>query len=137
MDQRFAQPVEFGMATGPLNFETKTRKRRKLQTLDWSGCRSLVTARIFGRGDNKRRKDIFLERTLLNAKPLFLCRHNRINSRLLQGFGKGAEIDIEPPDFGSRTVDDRLETDSVVTSTENLKKVKWEVSGHCKRQVHS
>ena len=53
--------------------------------------------------------------------PVLFANIIESRSRLLQGFGKGADVDIEPLDLGVRTVDGRLWTDFVFTSTENLK----------------
>lgn len=69
---------------------------------------------------------------LLNAKDFFLTEHRKIEFGAAQGFGKGVEVDEEPPDFSAKA-DGEFETKSLATLSENLKKVKWEASGKYKR----
>lgn len=69
----------------------------------------------------------------LNAKEFFLSKHNKIEFGTAEGFGKGAEVDEESPNFGAKTAFGEYETRSLATLSESLKKVKWEVSGDYKR----
>ena len=69
---------------------------------------------------------------LLNAKESFLSNRIKIEFGTAQGFGKGADIDEEPPDFGTKACG-VFETKSLATLSESLRKVKWEVSGIYKR----
>lgn len=122
------------------------RGRRLLQHIRWHhhrkthpfivlrylrSCRNLQTLQVFARVTTKDRKQFWWGVPLLNAKPFFLCDHTRIEFGPAQGFGRGADVDEEPPDFSPET------TDPLASLTKSLKKVKWEVSGHYKRQVLS
>ena len=42
---------------------------------------------------------------MLNAESFFLCNHARFEFGAAQGFGKGADVDEEPPDSSARTTD--------------------------------
>lgn len=70
---------------------------------------------------------------MLRAKDFFLGNHSKIKFGTAEGFGKGAEIDEKPPDFGAKTAYGQYETPSLATLSVSLKKVKWEVSGSYKR----
>ena len=95
-------------------------------------CTALQTLRVFARVTVKERKKFWWGVPLLNAKDFFLTKHSKIEFGTAQGFGKGAEVDEEPPDLGAKA-SGWFETGSLVTLSENLKKVKWEVSGSYKR----
>ena len=69
----------------------------------------------------------------MNAKEFFLSRHGKIEFGKAQGFGHGADIDEEPPELRAKTAFGDFETRSLATLSENLRKVKWEVSGKYKR----
>ena len=120
--------------------------RRLLQHIRWNhharsrpfivlrylrSCRNLLTLQVFARVTTKDRKRFWWGVPLLNAKSFFLSKHARIEFGAAQGFGKGADVNEEPPEFSAMT------TLSLATLTDNLKKVKWEVSGHYERQVLS
>ncbi|KAL9073377.1 MAG: hypothetical protein Q9161_002992 [Pseudevernia consocians] len=65
-------------------------------------------------------------------KEFFLSNCIKIEFGTAQGFGKGADSDEEPPDFGAKACG-VFETKSLATLLENLRKVKWEVFGIYKR----
>lgn len=96
-------------------------------------CTALKTLAVFARVTVEKRKNFWWGVPLLNAKAFFLSNHSKIRFGIAQGFGKGAESDEEPPTFGAKTAFGEFETRSLVSLSENLKKVKWEVSGEYKR----
>ena len=96
-------------------------------------CTALETLDVFARVTIKGRKNFRWGVPLLNAKEFFLSNHSKIEFGTAQGFGKGAEIDDEPPSFGAKTALGEYETPSLATLSGNLKKVVWEVSGVYKR----
>ena len=93
-------------------------------------CTTLATLAVFARVTVEKRKNFWWGVPLLNAKAFFLSNHHKIRFGPAQAFGKGAMVDEEPPKF---TAFGEFETRSLVTLSENLKKVKWEVSGEYKR----
>ena len=128
------------------------RGRRLLQHIRWHhhgksrpfivlrllrSCRNLQTLQVFARVTSKDQKNFWWGVPLLNAKSFFLSDYERIEFGPAQGFGKGADVDEESPDFSARTAEGKFETVPLATLMDNLKKVKWEVSGHYKRQVVS
>ena len=96
-------------------------------------CTALETLAVFARVLIKGRKNFWWGVPLLNARAFFLGTHKKIEFGTAQGFGKGAVADEEPPNFGAKTACGQYETRSLVSLSENLKRVKWEVSGHYKR----
>lgn len=92
-------------------------------------CTALQTLRIFARVTVENRKNFWWGVPLLNAKMFFLSDYHKIEFGTAQAFGKVAEAREVPPDFGANIP----ETHSLVTLSENLRKVKWEVSGEYKR----
>lgn len=96
-------------------------------------CTTLRTLEVFARVTIKDRKNFWWGVPLLNAKRFFLTNQTKIEFGTAQGFGKGAEVHEEAPDFGVKTANGVFETRSLATLSENLKKVKWEVSGDYKR----
>ena len=124
------------------------RGRRLLRRLRWHhhkrstpfivlrylrSCTALKTLNIFARVTVKGRKNFWWGVPLLNAKEFFLSTHNKIKFGTAEGFGKGAEIDEEPPNFGAKTASGVYEDRSLATLSESLKKVKWKVSAVYKR----
>ena len=122
--------------------------RRLLQNIRWHhhkrshpfivlrylrSCTALQTLKIFARVAVQDRKKFWWGVPLLNAKRFFLSDHTRIKFGTAQRFGKGAEIDEEPPNFGTKTDFGEFESRCLATLTESLMKVKWEVSGKYKR----
>lgn len=68
----------------------------------------------------------------MKAKDFFLSNHTKIKFGTAQAFGKGIEHG-ETPDFDTNATSGESKTRCLASLSENLKKVKWEVSGEYKR----
>ena len=124
------------------------RGRRLLTNVRWShharsmpfiairllrSCTNLRNLEVFARLRVKERPGFLYRVPLLHAKRFFLTTYKRISFGNVTVFGKLVDANEEMPDLRSKLMCGEYEQPALRTLSQNLKKVKWEISGHYKR----
>ena len=96
-------------------------------------CTRLHTLDVFVRVTVKGRPGFWYGVPLLNAKKFFLEDYNKIQFGEAKPFGKGIKANEVMPDFRFQDDYGDYVAKSLITLSEALRKVKWEVIGNYKR----
>ena len=96
-------------------------------------CTNLRNLEVFARIRVKERPGFQYKVPLLHAKRFFLTTYKNISFGNATVFGKVMGTDGAMPDLRSKLVSGEYEQRALRTLSENLKQVKWEISGHYKR----